>query len=799
MQIPGFTAMGFVKESSSGSRVMFKNYLKIAFRTIRKHKGYSLINILGLSLGMAICILILLWVQHELSYDRFHENRDFLYRIYQDYHHAGGISQFSNVPQPVGPEIQNTIPEVEFVTRYLDDEFTFRYEEKLFTEKNVCYIDPSFFRMFSFAIVKGDAEAAFLDPYSIILTETMAEKYFGNEDPIGKILTADNQYQMKVTAIVEDVPDNSFLQFNFLVPYCYLEAIDYDVTNWNSHNCQIYVLLHRNIDYKQVEDKIYGMIKKHAPDDESYLRLQPLRHTRLYTLGGELGSIKYVYIFSIIALFILVIACINFMNLATARSGRRAREVGLRKVVGARRIQIIRQFFGESIVLTIVALGFSLLIVEVLLPVFNSLSGKNLHLNSSGNLAIFASLLGIALFTGLLSGSYPALFLSSFLPGKVLKSTYRSSSRGSILRKVLVVFQFSLSIFLIISTMVIYSQLQYIQSKDLGFNNENLIYAGINERIKENYDAIKNEILKNPHISNMTRTFQLPSYNRYSAPVNWEGKTPDQNINFNISLVDPDYLDTLNLQLVQGRNFSYEFSTDTSNYILNQEAVKQMGLESPIGKWLEHGEKGKIIGVVRNYHYMPFTYAIEPLILYYNPSYFRYTMLRISGNNIPQTLSFLENIWGKFAPEFPFEYHFLDEDYERIYRTEQRLGELFRYFTFLAIFISCLGLFGLASFMAEQRTKEIGIRKVLGATVSSVTLLLSKEYTKWLLLANIIAWPMAYFAMHKWLEGFAYRVGVSVFTFVLAGSLTLFIALLTVSYQAIKASVANPVEALRHE
>jgi putative ABC transport system permease protein len=346
---------------------------------------------------------------------------------------------------------------------------------------------------------------------------------------------------------------------------------------------------------------------------------------------------------------------------------------------------------------------------------------------------------------------------------------------------------------------VIYSQLQYIQSKDLGFSKENLIYVGINEKIRENYDAIKNEILKNPHILKMTRTFQLPSYNRYSAPVEWEGKTPDQNINFNISVVDPDYLDTLNLGLIQGRNFSYEFSTDTSNYILNEEAVRQMGLESPIGKWLEHGEKGEIIGVVKNYHYMPFTYEIEPLILYYNPSYFRYTMLRISGNNIPQTLGFLENIWGKFAPEFPFEYHFLDEDYERIYRTEQRLGMLFRYFTFLAIFISCLGLFGLASFMAEQRIKEIGIRKVLGATVASVTLLLSREYTKWVLLANILAWPIGYLAMHKWLEGFAYRVDMSVLTFVLAGLLTLFIALLTVSYQAIKASVANPVKALRHE
>jgi putative ABC transport system permease protein len=778
---------------------MLKNYLKIAFRTIRKHKGYSLINILGLALGMASCFLIMLWVQHELSYDQFHNNREFLYRVYQDYHHAGGISQFSNVPQPVSPEIQNTIPEVEFVTRFLDGDFTLKYEDKLFTEHNVRFIDPAFFRMFSFSFVKGDAESILNDPYSIILTEAMAEKYFGNEDPIGKILTADSKDQMKVTGVVKDVPDNSFIQFSFLVPYSYLEAIEYDVNNWNSHNCQVYVLLNKNVNYVQVEEKIYGMIKKHTPEDESYLRLQPLKRARLYTLGGELGTIKYVYIFSLIALFILVIACINFMNLATARSTKRAREVGLRKVVGARRIQIIRQFFGESIVLTVCALGFGLLLMEVVLPLFNNLSGKNLQFDLFGNIAIFASFIGIALFTGFLSGSYPALFLSSFLPGKVLKSTYRSSGSSSNLRKILVVFQFSLSIFLIISTTVIYSQLQYIRSKNLGFNKENLIYASINDRIRGNFDAIKNEILQNPHILNMTRTFQLPSYNRYSAPVEWEGKTPDQNIVFNISLVDPDYLNTLKLELVQGRNFSDEFSTDTSNYILNEEAVKQMGLKFPIGKWLEFGGKGEIIGVVKNYHYMPFTYEIQPLILYYNPAYYRYTMLRISGDNIPQTLGFLEKTWTKFAPEFPFEYHFLDEDYEHIYRTEHRLGALVRYFTFLAIFISCLGLFGLASFMAEQRTKEIGVRKVLGATVSSITLLLSREYTKWVLLANILAWPLAYVAMHKWLQGFAYQVDLSALTFIMAGFLTLVIALLTVSYQAIKASIANPVEALRHE
>lgn len=778
---------------------MLKNYLRIALRNIKKHKGYSLINIAGLAIGMACCLLILLWVQDELSYDRFHNNAENIYRIYQDYHHAGGIMNFSNVPQPVGPEIQETVPEIEYATRALNGYFTIKYGDKLFNEDKVRFIDPSFFDIFSFSFIQGDPKTSLSDPYSIIISKAMAKKYFGDEDPMGKILTVDSQNQLKVTGVIQNVPLNSSLIYDFLVPYTYLEAIGYDVNNWDSHNCQIYVLLHKNTPYQEVENKIYGVIKKHSPKDESYLRLQPLKKIRLYTLGGELGTMKYVYIFSIIALFVLVIACINFMNLATARSAKRAREVGLRKVVGARRGQIIRQFLGESIVLTVIALGFSLLLVETLLPFFNNLSGKKLSLDFSGNAVIYISLFCITLFTGLLSGSYPALYLSSFLPGKVLKGSFRSSSGSSVFRKALVVFQFSFSIMLIISTGVIYSQLKYIQTRDLGFNRENLIYISMNDKIAQNFDAIKTEILQNPHIQNVTRTFQIPSYNRYSADAEWEGKTPDQKINFNISIIDPDYLDTLKLALVQGRNYSDEFSTDNENCILNEEAVRQMGLESPLGKWFEHRHKGKIIGVVKNYHYMPFNYEIQPLMLLYNPDLYRYAMLRISGSNIPQTVGFLEKTWAKFAPDYPFEYHFLDDDFEHIYWEERRMGGLFRYFTFLAIFISCLGLFGLASFMAEQRTKEIGIRKVLGASVSGIVLLLSKEYTKWVLLANIIAWPVAYFAMRSWLQGFTYRVNIGILTFVLSAVLALGIAFLTVSYQAIKAALANPVEALRYE
>jgi putative ABC transport system permease protein len=778
---------------------MFKNYIKIALRNIKRQKGYSFINIAGLAIGMACCILILLWVQHEVSYNRFHENADDIYRIYTDFHYDQGIIPFSNIPQPVGPEIQSKVPEVQLAVRILDDALTVKHGTDIFYEKAVLYVDPSFFDVFTFPLVQGDSKTAFSEPYSVIISESMASKYFGDQDPLGEVLTMDREYQLKVTGVIKDVPDNSSIRFDFLIPYSFLDAIGYDTGNRHAWNCQTYVLLNKNVSAEQVVKKISGLPKEYTERDEAYFRLQPLKHIRLYTLGGELGSIKYVYIFSFIALCILVIACINFMNLATARSAKRAREVGLRKVIGARRAQIVRQFYGESLFMIVLALGLAVVLVGLLLPLFNRLSGKNLALDFSGNLMVYLVLICIALFTGILSGSYPAMFLSSFLPVKVLKGSFRSSSANPTFRKVLVVFQFSLSIILIICTAIIYSQLQYIQNRDLGFDRENLVYIGMNDRIAQNYQAIKNEMLQNPYILNVTRTFQIPSYNKYSADADWEGKDPSQQIMLNISIVDPDYLDTLKLELVEGRNFSWDLPTDNSNCILNEEAVKQMGLDSPVGKWLQHFEKGEIIGVVRNYHFMPLSYEIQPLMLLYNPQNFRYAMVRISGMKIPQTLGFLGKLWNKFAPEYPFEYHFLNEDFEEIYKSEGRMGEVFRYFTFLAIFISCLGLFGLASFMAEQRTKEIGIRKVLGASVSGITILLSKEFTKWVVVANAIAWPAAYFAMNKWLQGYAYRVELTLLTFALAGVLALVISVLTVSYQAIRAALANPVDSLRYE
>jgi putative ABC transport system permease protein len=778
---------------------MLKNYVKIAFRNIIKSKGYSSINIVGLALGMACCILILLWAQHELSFNRFHKNKESIYRAYQINRHAGGATPFSNLPQPVGPELQSTIPGIKHAIRVLDGDFTVKYGDKIFNERGVLWIDPAFFDIFSFPFLEGEPLTSFADPYSVVLTKSTAEKYFGTEDPIGKVLTIDGSDQMKITGVVQDAPDNSTLQFDFLVPYSNLNATGFDVNQWKAHICQIYVQLEKNALLEQVSDKITGLLKKHLPELDSDLKLQPLLQIRLYTLGGELGTMKYVIIFSIIAFFVLVIASINFMSLSTARSAKRAREVGLRKVIGARRSQVVRQFLGESLLITLLAFGLALVLVETLMPLFNQLSEKNLSLNLSSNIFMLFSLLGIALFTGFLAGSYPAFFLSSFLPVKALKGATQHGTKSTSFRKALVVFQFSLSIMLIISTVVIHSQLQYILTKDLGFNRDNLVYIPMNESIGSNFDVIKSEMLQNPNVMNVTRTFQIPSYNKYSSEIEWEGQTADQNINFNISIADPDYLATMNIPLVQGRNFSARLDTDKSNCLINEEAAKRMGLKSPLGTRITLGKKRKIIGVVKDYHYMPFSYAIEPLILVYSPIMFRYAMARISGTDTLATIGHIEKIWNKFAPDYPFEYHFIDEDYERIYGSERRMGLLFRYFTVLAIVISCLGLFGLASFTAEQRTKEIGIRKILGASVVGLAGLLSKEFTKLVLMGNAIAWPAAYFVMKKWLEGFAYRIDISLTIFLLSGLLAFVVAVLTVSYQAIKAAIANPVDSLRYE
>ena len=785
---------------------MIKNYIKIALRNLTRHKGYSLINITGLAIGMACCILILLWVQDELSFDRFHKNADNICRVIQDINFSDHSTTWAITQGPLGPSLKEDFPEIENFTRITGQRFRLTYQENSFDEI-LGMADGSIFEMFTFPLIEGDPETALSDPNSIVLTEEMAKKYFGDEHPIGKVLKADDRYDFLVTGILEDFPLNSHFRYDFLIPFIFGRELKYTVDNWRNSQFSTYVEIQKGIPYKEVVQKISGYLyEKPTIEKDAKLNLQPLARIYLYSnyeFDRPHGDITYVTIFSLIALFILLIACINFMNLTTARSANRAREVGLRKVAGAYRRDLVRQFFGESILLAFIAFIFAVGIVYLLLSAFNELAAKELSFGISGNIPTLLALVGIAILTGIIAGSYPALFLSAFQPADVLKGTFFSGSRGSTFRKVLVVLQFSLTILLIVCTTIVYNQMNFMRNRKLGYNKEYLVYAVLRRDMRQQFDVVKEELLKNPNILAVTSSGTIPTsgYNFSNSLWRWEGQNPDEEILIRASFIDYNYFETFGMEIIEGRSYSKQYSTDpTEALIVNEEAVIVMGMESPIGKQLGIGDnQAKIIGVVKNYHFRSMKQKIEPLILILNPHNCWALFARLNSEDVSKTIGHMENVWGQFVPGYPFTYRFMDEAIDNLYRSEQQIGTLFRYFSILAIFISCLGLFGLASFMAEQRTKEIGIRKVLGATVSNILLLLSKEFAKWVLIANVIAWPFAYYAMNKWLQGYAYRINIAVWSFILAAVLALAIALFTVSYQAVRAATANPADALRYE
>ncbi|UCH93804.1 MAG: ABC transporter permease [Candidatus Aminicenantes bacterium] len=784
---------------------MFKNYLKVVLRNILRHKGYSLINIVGLAVGIACCILILLWVQDELSFDRFHKNGDDICRVLQDIHLDRDVTWAIN-QGPLGPALKADIPEIVNYTRSTARRFRIKYNDKRFDER-VEFADPSFFEMFDFPLVKGDPKRALIDPHSIVISEEMAVKYFGSEEPLGKVLNADDQYDFVVSGVLAKVPRNSHLRPQFIIPFVFGRELEYTVDNWGNSQFTTYVMLKKGVSRAAVEKKIARFLDdKPTLEEGTILRLQPLTRIHLYSnfefdRFGR-GDIKYIHIFSITAFFVLLIACINFMNLATARSATRAREVGMRKVVGAKRSGLIRQFFAESIFFALVALILAILLVELLLPVFNNLAGKEMTLKFLSNPLLLAGILGITLFTGLISGSYPALLLSSFRPIHVLKGKFETGHSKSLSRKILVVTQFSLSLIMIIGTFIVYKQLDYMRNKKLGYNKENLVYIVMRGDFFKKYDAIKNDLLQHPGILGVTRSTAIPSYGNVfsNSKWRWKGQNPKEEVLMHGNFVGYDYFKTFGMKIKEGRSFSKEFSTDQSAVVLNEEAVKRMEVTSPIGMELVNGDnKYTIVGIVKNYHFRSLHKKIEPLVLIFAPGFCRGLIARIKSGDIPSSIGFLEKKWKQFASDYPFNYGFLDKRLDRLYRAEQQVGTLFKYFTVLTIFISCLGLFGLASFMAERRTKEIGIRKTLGASVTGITLMLSKEFSRLVLFANIIGWPIAYFAMNKWLQNFAYRTAVSLEIFIFGGILALMIAWLTISYQSIKAALINPVEALRYE
>ena len=790
---------------------MVWSYLKTAFRVIRRQKIYSFINISGLAIGLTVCMLIALWVSDEWSFDRFHINAEQIYRVYRDESATLKNSTSALTPPPMASALKADFPEISKATRFGSwQRQLVAYRDKSFNELRYMHADPDFFAMFSFPVVKGNPETFFSNPYSVVLTATSAVKYFGREDPLGKTLTVNNTFDVVVTGVIKNDSLNSSLQFDLLSPFDILikESIGEDNRdNWGYNSFGTYVMLTQTASPDYLTQKLDGYLKKYEPEETDELALQPLSDIHLFSnLGHDLrnrGDIKYVWIFSALAFFVLLIAGVNFMNLTTARSSCRAKEVALRKVVGAERIQLIRQFLGESVLMALFALFIALLLMELLLPIFNILSGKHLNSPWQNTPSLLLGFLGMALVTGIISGTYPAFVLSSFQPIRILRGARYSAGANALFRKILVIFQFSLSVFLIIGTIIISRQLTYMRNIDLGFNREHIIHLSIHGELHEKYETIRNRFLQNPDVLHVSASMALPT-NIQSSPGTpmWEGKAEEEQMEIKADFVDYDYIEILNIPLVEGRSFSREFATDPETaFIVNEEAVRRMGLKKPVvgkrfGFW---NVDGQIIGVMKDAHFQSLHHKIEPLVFKMFPAWLRRMYVKIRSDNVAGAIRSLEKTWNQSNLGYPFEYRFLDEDFHSLYESEARLGNIFQSFAALAIFIACLGLFGLASFLAELRTKEIGIRKVLGSSTISIVALLNREFLKWILVANLVAWPIAYFTMQRWILKFAYRTDIAIWMFVLSAVIGLAVALITVSMQTLKTARANPADSLRHE
>jgi len=790
---------------------MFRNYLKVALRNILRHRGYSFINITGLAVGMACCIFLLLWVRDELGFDRFHAKADSLYRLEQDQKGPEGDFHVIVTPFPVAPALKSDIPEVANSARYYNlGGMLLRYGDKAFFENGLRAVDPSFLDMFSFPLVKGDARTALNEPHSIVISEDIARKYFAGEDPLGKSFMVNTRYPFSVTGVMKNVPKNSSIGPEMLVPFEFTRELGRYSDSWGSNSILTFVEMHDPAQLASVNGKITDLIYRRNKERENAdwkpdFMLFPLTAIRLHTHFGfsqNAGAIQEVYLFVALALFVLLIACINFMNLSTARSANRAREVGLRKVVGASRNHVIGQFFGESVLVAFLALAVAIMIVLCLLPFFNTLAGKYFTAASLVNYQVIAGLIAVALLTGLVSGSYPALFLSSLEPIRVLKGALKIGLRGGFFRKFLVVTQFCLSIILLIGTLVVYEQVKYMRTKNVGYDREQLLYLPLRGGTMNSYGTLKTELLKDPRVLGVSGIDNNPiSIGSNSWGADWDGKVPGRNVLISEATVDFDYVETMKIPMAEGRTFSKAFSTDTARaFLVNEEVVKVMGVASAVGKRFKFMDvEGTIVGVMKNYNYLPVETGIPPLALALSPRNAQNAIIRLQKGDIPSELEYLKSAWQRVNPLYPFEYRFFDDDFAAMYQGHEQTGAVIRYAAILALVIACLGLFGLASFMVEQRTKEIGVRKVLGASVTGITLMLSREFVKWVVVANVIAAPIALYLANRWLEDFAYRIAIGWWFFALAFFVTVVIALLTVSFQSGRAARANPVESLRYE
>ena len=792
---------------------MIKNYLKTAIRALLKNKGYSVINILGLAIGMTSCVLIFLYVSFELSYDNYHENSDRIFRVAQFEESANHTSTDPITAPPLAPTLKKDYPEVEVAARiFPSGPRLVRYEDNFFIEERIYGADNEIFDIFKMEFIEGDPGTALDRPQTLVITRKIKERYFGEEKAVGKTLKM-NTRNYEITGVIENLPANTHLKFNCLY------ALKFDVQpaifdNWVWHNIHTYIKLKPNTDNKSFESKMSKVGDAYAKevfDNMGYsytFFLQPVSSLHLYPCPhSELespGNPSTLYIFSFIAFIILIIACVNFINLNTARSSNRAKEIGIRKVVGSKRSQLIRQFIGESLLMAIFSALLSLLIIDFCLPLLNNITDLDFILDDLFKPQVISLFIILILFSGIISGIYPAIYLSAFIPVNTIKKQTISNTRSP-LRKIIVVFQFCISVLLIISTIVANRQLEYMKNSDLGFNNKLKVVIPVRGgiSISENYEMIKDEFLKIPSITGATVASEVPGdeVSMYYTELMDQDNNKSQSIDY--IHIDTDFISEMEINIIAGRGFSPDMSSDsTFSYLINESALDAFGWDKPetaLGKRLEGVGHGEIIGVVDNFYYRGMQREVGPLIMTSISSPYKNIILNISPENIEETLEQIEKKWEEIYPGNPYYRYFLEDNFNRQYLSEEKISKIFTGFTGLGIFIACLGLLGLASFTSEQRTKEIGIRKVLGSSVNSIVLLLSKEFSKWVLIATIIAWPIAWFVMNKWLSDFANKTDLRWWIFLASGGLALLIALLTVSYQALRVAIKNPADSLKYE
>ncbi len=790
---------------------MLKNLLKTTLRYIRKHPGYSLLNVLGLTLGITSALFLIIYVSDELSYDRYHEKAERIYRVSSKITETDDQFTWIVAQIPFGPQVARDYPEVESFTRFINmPRAAYKFEDKEYIEENFFYADSTVFDIFTYKVIRGEVKSAVKDPKKIVLTETAAGRYFGDSDPVGKVLTSgENTYE--VTGVIEDVPSNSHFRFEALAARNNLPK---ELGNWGNFGVFTYLLLPGGLDVKAFETKIQGMYEAHMKSIFGPLNinieyiLEPIRKIHLYSTNAAepepTGSISYVYIFAIVAVFLVLIAAMNYMNLATARSTQRAREVGLRKVVGSRRSLLIMQFLSESVLLTLISLIISIILLLVLLPRFNTLAGKSFDIGILLSPAVLMSVFIVIVVSGIIGGSYPAFFLSRFSPVTVLKGEITQGSAGALFRKILVIIQFTISVAMIVCTMVVFRQLNFLKEKDQGFNQENVLSLQLNnQQMINKYPVLKQLLLKNEDIKYVTSTNTPMGEGSGKVIFNMETDQGMAQRGINFAVVDHDFIDALEIKIVEGRDFQLDMPSDTlTGVVVNETLVKRMGWSDPIGKRAEVGDestvRARVIGVMADYHQTGMYNEIESLLLVYRERN-NIVYVKLSGNNTEQTLSFIENTWKEVFPDQPYSFTFLKERFNRQFEADEKRGLIFTMFTILAILIACMGLFGLASYMVEQRTKEVGIRKVFGASEGVVVRLISRDFLLLVGISIVIALPVAFYFMSNWLENYVYRTNISIPLLILAALLTIGITFITISYKAYQAAVTNPASSIRTE